>query len=183
MKEVEKSKQTVWILTMLTVMVVLSAYYLVSDPFITNNTANIEDSSNVTADIITDEIFNIELVDEIGTNSSDLLIGLKMERSNSRSKQFEQLTGMMQNDLSEEAIAGIHDKIEQLQSVEEAEFVLEKLIVADGYKDAVVLTNENSVDIIIQTEALTNVEAVKIIKMVSERLNIPAVNVHIKTVK
>jgi len=184
MKEVQKTKQSLWILTMLTVMVVLSAYYLVSDPYVsTDLTNNVQEIPDITADIITEDVTNnTELVDQIGINGSDLLIGLKMERSSNRSKQYDQLTAMMQSNVTEETIAEIQDQIEDLQSIEEAEFVLEKLIVADGYQDAVVLSNENNVDVIIQTNSLSNNEAVKIIKMVSDRLEIPAVNVHIRTV-
>ena len=183
---VESSKQTVWVLTMLTVMVVLSVYYLVSEPLVNENV--MENKEDITADISTGEVeindlaTEMNLMDGIGVNTNDLLIGLKMERTNNRAKQIDQLYDMMSSNLSEEAIAAIQGKIERLQTIEESEFVLEKLILADGYNDAVVLTNGNSVDVIIQIETMTKAEAVKIIKMVSERLNIPAVNVHIKTV-
>lgn len=185
-KTVEKSKHTVWLLSMLTVMVVLSAYYLVSDPIVPADIQNMESEENQEADIVIEEATTEELpelTDEIGVSNNDLLVGLKMERNNSRSKQIDQYYSMMQSDLSEEAIAELQDKIERLQSVEESEFVLEKLLVADGYEDAVVLSNGQSVDVIIQTDSISKAEAVKIIKLVSERLNIPAVNVHIKPVQ
>jgi len=184
-KTVEKSKQTVWLLSMLTVMVVLSVYYLVSDPLIpTNINEEVQNEDNTDIEVVTEETSDVQdLTDEIGINQNDLFIGLKMERNNERSKQIDQYYTMMNADLSEEAIAKIQAKIENLQTVEESEFILEKLLIADGYQDAVVLTNENSVDVVIQTKHLTNEEAVKIIKMVSERLGVPAVNVHIKTIK
>lgn len=89
---------------------------------------------------------------------------------------------MMQTNLSESAISEIYGKIENLQITDESEYILEKLIIADGYNDVVVFTSNGSVDVIIQTEAINNADAVKIIKLVSERLDIPAVNIHIKTV-
>lgn len=189
-KTVEKSKHTVWLLSMLTVMVVLSAYYLVSDPIVPTDIQNMESEmesgENQVADIVIEEATTEELpelTDEIGVSNNDLLVGLKMERNNSRSKQIDQYYTMMQSDLSEEAIAELQDKIERLQSVEESEFVLEKLLVADGYEDAVVLSNGESVDVIIQTDSISKAEAVKIIKLVSERLHIPAINVHIKPIQ
>jgi|GEM_PF-1985211 len=190
MREVveNKSKQTVWVLTMLTVMVVLSVYYLVSDPLIPSNMVdnpveeNLTSENPVAVDINLDEIFQTaDLIDQIGLNSNELFVSLKLERNKSRSKQLDTYYLMLGNDLSEEAIAGIHGKIEQLEAVEESEFVLEKLLVAEGYADAVVLTNDDKVDVILQAKSLSNSEAVKVIKMVSDRLNVPAVNVHIKT--
>ena len=185
-KVVERSKQTVWVLTMLTVMVVLSAYYLVSGPIIPVEMAGEEamDMENqVTADI-TIENTN-DLTDMIGTNSNDYFIGLKLDRTNYRSKQIDDWYTMInQQDISAEAIARIQDKIEELQATEEAEFVLESLLIANGYQDAVVMTTDTGVDVIIQSsaEALSKNEVVKIIKMVSEKLNVPAVNVHVKPI-
>lgn len=185
MREVEsKSKQTVWVLTMLTVMVVLSVYYLVSDPLVPTDMVNqeVNNQEEVVAKVNIEEIIKAaDLTDQIGLNNNDLFIGLKLERNKSRSKQLDNYYLMLSNDLSEEAITGIHDKIETLEATEESEFVLEKLIVAEGYEDAVVLTSEDKVDVIIQAKSISNFEAVKIIKMVSDRLKVPAVNVHIKT--
>ncbi len=195
MKEVvEKSKQTVWVLTMVTVMVVLSAYYLLSDPLISKNAFENggDKTDNVVTELNTDEIsskldtsnvVDVELSSDLNKNG-DLILGLKMERTNSRQKQIDQLYTMLNNsNLSEEGIATIQDKIDQLQTVDESEFVLEKLIMADGYNDAAVLSNDKNADVMIQASNLSNAEAVKIIKMVSERLEIPAINVHIKIVK
>lgn len=183
MKQVqEKSKQTVWILTMLTVMVVLSVYYLVSDPYVSTDLVTQEDQIDLTADISTEDVTDSDLMDQFSSSNSDFLIGLKMERYQNRSKLFDQYYAMMQSEISEEAILNIQEKIEDLQSIEEAELVLEQLIIADGFEDAVVLTNGNNVDVIVQTEAMTQNQAVKIIKMVSDRLDVPAVNVNIKKV-
>ncbi|KXG43286.1 SpoIIIAH-like family protein [Tepidibacillus decaturensis] len=185
-KTVEKSKQTVWVLTMLTVMVVLSAYYLVTDPITPTQmatTKEITSPEKTTIDVNTEEVSKAtDLTDEIGSNESDYFVSLKMDRNTMRTKQLDDYYMMMKSDLSEEAIANIQDKIDYLQSIEESELVLENLIIAEGYDDAVVLTKENGVDIMIQTNSMKKEDAVKIIKLVSDRLNIPAVNVHIKPV-
>lgn len=201
----QKSKQSVWLLTMLTVMIVLSAYYLVSEPLVytdlvngtnedtsldTNNSENLSifDIEGVTDDLVieessVDEITKYnEYIDEITVDSNDAIVALKMEKSDSRSKQIDSYYNMMQTNLSESAISEIYGKIENLQITDESEYILEKLIIADGYNDVVVFTSNGSVDVIIQTEAINNADAVKIIKLVSERLDIPAVNIHIKTV-
>lgn len=207
MKEVkQKSKQSVWLLTMLTVMIVLSAYYLISEPLVyddlvKDNNIDISDNNNEIPifenDIFTDDIISditttdtsnqeeeeyTQYIDQITASSNDAIVALKMEKNDSRSKQIDSYYTMMQTNLSEEAISEIYGKIENLQITDEAEYIIEKLIIADGYTDAVVFTNNGSVDVIVQTEVITNSEAVKIIKLVSERLDIPAVNIHIKTV-
>lgn len=191
----EKSKQTVWVLTMLTVMIVLSAYYMISDPIISDNFVdNAEDNSvdnkgfaidlNTEEAISTEEVLNnLNLLDETGMSTEDIFVSLKMDRDNARSKQYDQLLTMLNSDISAETSVEINQKMDKLMAVEESELVLEKLIIADGYNDAVVLSNNNNVDVIIQTSSLSKSEAVRIIKMVSERLDIPAINVHIKTIK
>lgn len=188
-----KSRQTVWLLTMVTVMIVLSAYYLLSEPLFSTDmwSAGIE---NINKEVINEDNLAIEELDlqemtnssdyipeEVSSNS-DFILGIKMERDNNRSKQIDTYFTMMQTNLSEEAILEINNKIENLQVIEESEYVLEKLISTDGYEDVVVFSNNVSADVIIQTKKLTNENAVKIIKLVSERLVIPAVNVHIKII-
>lgn len=199
----QKSKQTVWLLTMLTVMIVLSAYYLLSEPLVStdiwnNETENLDnlvindgnlvnDTEMINENNLAIEGANTEEMTDITDltaeeNNNDLILGIKMERDNSRSKQIDTYFTMMQTNLSEEAILEINEKIENIQIMEESEYVLEKLILADGYEDVVVFSNEDSADVIIQSKELTNENAVKIIKLVSERLDIVAVNVHIKII-
>ncbi len=192
MREIkEKSRQTVWLLTMLTVMIVLSAYYLLSEPLVSTDiwSEDIENINNqalsqedvVIEDISMEEAESLDSIYE-SSETGDFILGIKMERDNNRSKQIDTYFTMMKTNLSEEAISEINNKIEQLQILEESEYVLEKLIMADGYNDVVVFSNDESVDVIIESKSLTNEAAVKIIKLVSERLDIPAVNVHIKTI-
>lgn len=99
----QKSKQSVWLLTMLTVMIVLSAYYLVSEPLVytdlvngtnedtsldTNNSENLSifDIEGVTDDLVieessVDEITKYnEYIDEITVDSNDAIVALKMEK-------------------------------------------------------------------------------------------------------
>jgi len=184
-KKIEKSKQTVWVLTMLTVMVVLSVYYLVSEPMdptklATNNVAN----ETTLTDVNTKETTKTpEMTDEIGENTSDYFVGLKYEKKNLRSKQLDEYYTMLKSNASAEAMAQIQDKIEKLQSLDEGELVLEKLLLADGYKDAIVIANDEGVDVILQAKSIKDNEAVRIIKLVSEHLNVSATKVHIKPVQ
>ncbi|TCS84030.1 SpoIIIAH-like family protein [Tepidibacillus fermentans] len=184
-KKIERSKQTVWVLTMLTIMVVLSVYYLVSEPIDPTKFANKDVKQETTSnDVVTNEAANVtQMTDEIGENTSDYFVGLKYEKRNMRSKQLDEYYSMLKSNASAEAMAQIQDKIERLQSLDEGELVLEKLLIADGYKDAVVITNDDGVDVILQAKSVKNEEAVRIIKLVSEHLNIPATKVHIKPVE
>ncbi|WP_339062468.1 SpoIIIAH-like family protein [Tepidibacillus marianensis] len=184
-KKIEKSKQTVWVLTMLTVMVVLSVYYLVSEPMDPTKltTKNVNENTALN-DTTTKETTNTpEMTDEIGENTSDYFVGLKYEKKNLRSKQIDEYYTMLKSNVSADAMAQIQDKIERLQSLDEGELVLEKLLLADGYKDAIVITNDDGVDVIVQAKSVKDDEAVRIIKLVSEHLNIPATRVHIKPVQ
>ncbi|MFV9510795.1 SpoIIIAH-like family protein [Tepidibacillus sp. LV47] len=184
-KKIEKSKQTVWVLTMLTVMVVLSVYYLVSEPIDPTRLVNQDVKNETTVDkIVTNDATDVsQMTDEIGENTSDYFVGLKYEKKNMRSKQLDEYYSMLKSNASADAMAKIQDKIERLQSLEEQELVLEKLLIADGYKDAIVITNDNGVDVILQAKNVKNEEAVRIIKLVSEHLDIPATKVHIKPIE
>ena len=179
----QNSKQTVWVLTMLTVMVVLSAYYLVSEPIDPAKLANTDLKESVN-EVVTNEVANDpQMTDEIGENTDDYFVGLKYEKRNMRSKQIDEYYTMLKSNASAEAMAQIQDKIERLQSLDEGELVLEKLLIADGYKDAIVLSNDDGVDVVLQAKSIKDEEAVRIIKMVSENLDVPATKVHIKPIE
>jgi stage III sporulation protein AH len=63
--------------------------------------------------------------------------------------------------------------------VDKTESVLEELIRSEGFHDAVVITNDHHVDVIVQADNLANRQVVKLISLVKERLNIPATQVSV----
>jgi stage III sporulation protein AH len=190
-------RQTTWMVSILTLMVVLSAYYLM--------TGDVGQMQAVTSDKNEGQV-QTETVDytqqtksegEAGATtqtegagatdqtfmsnqSSDFFISYKMQRDNLRSMQAEKYMDIIsdsQNSKAEEIVEA-QTKLEELQSLEYTEKVIEELLAAD-YGDAVVMTQNDHVKVVVQAESLSNNEVVKILNLVTEQMAVPASKVSV----
>ncbi|GGA39737.1 hypothetical protein GCM10007416_10880 [Kroppenstedtia guangzhouensis] len=185
------NKQTVWLVTMLTLMVVLSAYYIVTGPVepATDQTVS-EDSGDV--QVKTGEKDDGgELKEEKGKKAkdqtasaetdSDYFVGYQLQRSSLRSKMTEEYMKVLTDpEASKEALKEAQSKIDELMKVDKSESVMEDLIREEGFRDAVVITNDDHfVDVIVQSDKLSKKQVVKLIGMVKKQLGVPATQVSI----
>jgi stage III sporulation protein AH len=188
---VNMNKQTVWLVTMLTLMVVLSAYYIVTGPVepATDQTVS-EDSGDV--QVKTGEKDDGgELKEEKGKKAkdqtasaetdSDYFVGYQLQRSSLRSKMTEEYMKVLTDpEASKEALKEAQSKIDELMKVDKSESVMEDLIREEGFRDAVVITNDDHfVDVIVQSDKLSKKQVVKLIGMVKKQLGVPATQVSI----
>ncbi len=183
-------KQTTWVMTMLTLMIVLSAYYIVTNPLssmsvevpnkditqivhenvtIDNNKQNANNTAtNTNLDTSSDN-------NQIVESNSDFFIGYKLERDTRRSQQVENYFSIMSDpNATSEAIANAKEQIDYLTTLEDSEVMLEEMIKAEGFEEVVVMAKENQADVIVQTQDLNNEQVVKIINLVSQQLQIPS---------
>jgi stage III sporulation protein AH len=70
-------------------------------------------------------------------------------------------------------------KIDELMKVDKTESVLEELIRNEGFRDAVVISGDRHVDVIVQSEKLTHSQVVKLISLVKKHLDVPATQVSV----
>lgn len=178
------NKQTVWLVTMLTLMIVLSAYYIVTGP--------VQPADQVVKQTPSDNPgsmdVNIKTVGKpanaqgeptaINKANSDYFVAYQIQRDTLRGKLTEEYMKVMTNpDASKKELDEANKKINQLMKVDKAESVLEELIRKEGFNDAVVVTTDSHVDVVVQSEKLSNNQAVKLISLAKQHLQVPPSNV------
>jgi stage III sporulation protein AH len=160
-------KQTVWLLTMLSLIIVLSVFYI-SSP---NQPADFafEENENVNGD-------NVGENNEEGTITSemardDVFVALQMKREEKRSiMEQDYMAVIASKDVTAEAKSEAYTKLQALNELAAKETMLETLIVAQGYEDAIVTTNGNKVNVIVKANAHTKKDAAKIMLLGKEQL-------------
>lgn len=196
----ELKKQTVWLLTMLTVMVVLSAYYLMQGPSEQVPVASDEQEEKRQQEIVieTEENTGKSLVEENGeidvdtgntegkatgesegTDPSDFFIEYKMNRDAQQSKKLDRLQSIIASDESAEMIAEAKNELDALSERYDAQLRVEELIKGLGYEESVVVASENRVDVVVRAETLSKKEAVDVIGLVTEHIGVPGQNVKV----
>ncbi|MBM6617335.1 SpoIIIAH-like family protein [Bacillus suaedaesalsae] len=175
-------KQTVWLLTMLSLVVVLSVYYVTSPENKTDNLAFVENDKETAAEETkaeeskatetgTEEAEDGTVISSI--QSDELFATLRLEMDEQRSKLIEQLqTTMAATDVSAEQKSKAYDQMIEVQAASSKERVLETLILAESkeYKDVLVRADGDKVKIVVRSEKHSAKEANKIIQLVREEL-------------
>lgn len=185
-------KQTIWLLTMLTLMVALSAYYLLSgendEIALTNNDpyANMENqnqsqmSSNGNDDLING--LGVDITTTPASTPESIFSSLRIERDQSRARLMEKYDEIVKNSKDSNAAAEASAKMEELDLLEGNENFVESLIKAKGFADAVVYTQENKVTVVVQKNDLKTEEAVSIINLVAKNMNVSGTSVQINSI-
>lgn len=158
-------KQTVWLLTMLSLVVVLSVYYVTSDPELTNvaigdqeenkeATSNEEDMKVIT-EAAGDEAFET----------------IRMDVQDKRSKDLEDLTAQVASpDLSTDEKNELFEKMQQLSELDVKEKTLESLIKNLGYEDALVRVENEQLLITVKADDHSRADAARILQIVREEV-------------
>ncbi|MBT2618146.1 MULTISPECIES: SpoIIIAH-like family protein [unclassified Bacillus (in: firmicutes)] len=176
-------KQTVWLLTMLSLVVVLSVYYL---------TAPEENAADMTATEQMEKEGNkaenkaetkgenkSEKETSKNTEGSSVTIAsgdefesLRMQIEDERAKLNEELTAKMGNtELSAEERDEAYAKIEQLSETKVKENIIENLIVAMDYNAALVRVDGTDVKVSVKADKQTKTEANNIIRLVRKEVS------------
>ncbi|MGD6853564.1 SpoIIIAH-like family protein [Bacillus infantis] len=165
-------KQTVWLLTMLSLVVVLSVYYITTPEQKSNDLAAIgekaneetagakESSAEETASEDGETVIS-------GVSSDEMFETLRMQMEDERSRMEEELTNVMAStDLSAEERNEAKEKIDQLRDVAQKEILLETVIKAMDYEDVLVRADGEKVRITIKSKEHSPTAANEIIQMV-----------------
>lgn len=188
-------KQTIWLLTMLSLIIVLSVYY-VQAPNLSSNEevafvgvdeeekdneqlANEQEKTMDEGGLVMDIEEEFEKVgeEEEEINSvisnmtpSDTFASLRMELQATRDKLAEQYTQIV---ASSEASALMKseafDNNQKLIRLAQDEATLETLIKAKGYEDALVMAEEDQIHVIVRADDLSKAEANDILRMTIDR--------------
>lgn len=193
-------KQTVWLLTMLSLVVVLSVYYMTTPENPQSNVAVVdqqeentnkeavkedakepakEDTKKENAKSTTESKTTVSNVE-----SDELFTALRLELIDERSKLKEELQEVAASkNVSATEVSKAMDKIDQLSELAEKEAVIETLIKSKGYEDALVRADGSEVNITVKTEKHSKAKANEIIQLVKKELGQKEVAVEFQPTK
>ena len=161
-------KQTVWLLTMLSLVAVLSVYYITTP----QDTAVNQDTPKEDANSSNGTSKNEESSTVVTSESSDSVFeAMRIDLNDERSRQKEELTNKVaSSELSEEERVEAHEQIEALSEMSTKEDMLETMIIALGYKDALVRADGNQIQITVKADKQDAKAANEIIQMVTKEI-------------
>ncbi|MEB2629868.1 SpoIIIAH-like family protein [Peribacillus frigoritolerans] len=180
-------KQTVWLLTMLSLVVVLSVYYLTApeenaaDMTATEQMEQEENKTDSKTESKAETKGENKSEKETSKNtegssvtiaSGDEFESLRMQIEDERAKLNEELTAKMGNtELSAEERDEAYAKIEQLSETKVKENIIENLIVAMDYNAALVRVDGTDVKVSVKADKQTKTEANNIIRLVRKEVS------------
>lgn len=193
-------KQTVWLLTMLSLVVVLSVYYITSPEGGSDNMVlgekskeeqkldgqkaatdkNAESTKDTSpgketagkeqAEVEVEEMEDGTVISSV--SSDELFETLRLQLNDERSKLTSELRDMVASkEVSAEEKAKAMDKMEELSEAAAREAVIETLIKSKGYEDALVRADGNNVRITVKAKKHTASSANDIIHIVKSEFN------------
>jgi stage III sporulation protein AH len=176
-------KQTVWLLTMLSLVVVLSVYYITSPEGTTEDFAFEQEGvkeSGENTDVTTtaegeEEGMDVTIEEDgtaISTISSDELFAqLRMEIEDKRAELREHLTAVVaSSEVSAEEKNIAMEKMQELTEIAIKESTIETLIKSKGYADALVRADGGKVRITVKAKEHNNAAANDILLLVASEL-------------
>ncbi len=170
-------KQTVWLLTMLSLMIVLSVYYMTSPDegevaFVDEDEQNQAENvnSNTENGTMTNGSVESEGKEEVTSSlrSDQWFTAARLTIEQNRSERKEYLQEVMASgDVSAEEVNNAMDEINQLQEYSNKETLLEQTIAAKAeYPDVLVRAEEGQVRVTVKANELSKADTVEIMQLV-----------------
>jgi stage III sporulation protein AH len=161
-------KQTVWLLTMLTLMVVLSAYYLFN-----HQTVNLDEYSELEQEHLMDALGDIDSDFNLTPSSDmDFFLSYKFERDTLRAQQLDQYSRMISSEVTAQKVAEVKGKLDEIHELAEAELTLESLLKSEGFEEAVVIADLDRVNVVVRSDSLERQQVLNIIHLVRNHFDV-----------
>ncbi len=128
--------------------------------------------------VLNDKI--VQSGDEGGTvtTAETFFTSCRAERETARAEEFSLLEAILTSDTStEELIASANEKKLELIDVIERELVLEGLVKAQGFEDAVVTMSEDNINVVVSQSELTNEQVSGILSVILQETDYTATQV------
>ncbi|MGG1628710.1 SpoIIIAH-like family protein [Rossellomorea sp. NRS-1567] len=145
-------KQTVWLLTMLSLVIVLSVYYITSPTQQVSDMAYEEkDGKEQAKEDGKETMSDMEVVTDAAGN--EMFEALRIEVLDQREQLREELEAKVANaDVSAEEKSAAYEEMENLRELAMTESVLETMIKTMGYEDALVRANGENIRITVKSD-------------------------------
>ena len=110
----------------------------------------------------------------------DFFVEYRLQRDRVRSKEIERLNQFMDNpNTSEKAIEEAEEKLLEIITIMEKEMIIENLVRANGFEDALFFYREDSANIIIKNKELTEAEVSQIAEIIYDNTGTPMSNIKV----
>lgn len=176
-------KQTVWLLTMLSLVVVLSVYYIMSPESKNAVQMQSEKSASDSGEVATEKApAKQDTKEKSGTETEkgtvvtetaddDLFTTYRLDLEDARSKEREELNAIVSSDdATAKEKSEAYDKMTALSEVEGTEKQLETLIKTQGYDDALVNAEGDKINITVKSDKHSKSKATAIIDLVAKEI-------------
>lgn len=161
-------KQTVWLLTMLSLVVVLSVYYVTSPEQKGSDLAGMEEKAAGEMEAVESEDGKAIITN---TASDEMFENLRLQLDDERSRMKEDLQEVLgQTDLPAEERMKAKDQIDELNEIAQKEAMLETLIRAMDYEDVLVRADGKKVQITVKAKDHSPAAANNIIQEVRNEI-------------
>ncbi len=182
-------KQTVWLITMLSLLIVLSVFYITSpgddqyagvsdDEREMDDERESDDEGDQPDDA--DEMPDLDDLDVTGiTSIDDMFTTIRLERQDDYNEMKEQLSAIVaSSNSSTDEINNAMEQINDLQAAARKESYLERTIMQEkGYRDVLVRKEDDFVEITVITEELSKTDANNLMQMARDEFGIMDVRV------
>ncbi|WP_010631974.1 SpoIIIAH-like family protein [Sporolactobacillus vineae] len=157
-------KQTVWLLTMLSLIVVLSVYALNAPDKPSGSTSGSSQGAHQAVSGKNSASVKV-------TSSENKLGQIELDKASARAQQQKQYESVIASSKSsaKEASAA-YDKMQAMKTAASNETMLEDAIQSKGYKNAVVRDNGSDVQIYVDARQLTDQQANSLIRLANQYL-------------
>ncbi|MCG1029887.1 SpoIIIAH-like family protein [Virgibacillus halodenitrificans] len=174
-------KQTVWLLTMLSLMIVLSVYYMTSPA--SEDLAYINDGQDQEEAVPTDSQetegeTEVEGISNMGED--ELFTTIRMELEDERSMKKDRLKDIVASSSAsaDEKDQALRD-IDVIEDVSTKESILEETILgSEKYEDVLVRSEDDKVHVHVKVDTLSSTEVVNIMQMVRDEFGEVPVDVN-----
>ena len=168
-------KQTVWLLTMLSLMIVLSVYYIIGGnddndlAFIDNGQSDLEQSVTTDSDVETNED-GAEVTDIANATKDEIFSSIRMDLEDERSMKVGRLKDVVaaSGTSADEKSQAMKD-IDLIESTTTKEKILEDTILNQAdYEDVLIRLDNEKVHVHVMVNELSVTEADNIMQMVRD---------------
>ncbi|SHF59780.1 SpoIIIAH-like family protein [Ornithinibacillus halophilus] len=179
-------KQTVWLLTMLSLMIVLSVYYMTQEPqdvayINSGEEANDSDTEHVSSNTTDTDVDGDASVDDVSNLGRDeLFTTIRMDLQDERSAKKSRLEEIIESSsATAEEKKNALSEIDVIEQIETKETILEESILASNeYQDVLVRNDGEVVHVHVKVDELSRTETVNIMQMVYDEFGEVTVDVN-----
>lgn len=117
---------------------------------------------------------------DIEKESSSFFTEYRLERDKNRSKEYDMWQNIIESEKAEPTFKNLaQQEIVKLVALTEKEMIIENLIIARGFKDALVFLTDDSVTVLVETKELTPANVAQIQDIVIRKTKINSNNIKI----